>query len=299
MSRSLELFPKTIRSIDELSGPVAEVIRRHQSVDSIRQMIAIPPGAYPVRRTVRGVELPFGWRKTPARTLVFGEHTLTVIEVERGLVSTAASIPLAALIDVHLFQVLLYSWIELMWEDQNEVKAIKVEYNSVGNALIRRGLTQIRETFPRRIVHHPDSQPDIDLTDFPFKFKSYLHSSLRSEEHLVAAVYQPAIRPSARRWSWFISPNRAVVVTDRSFIVLEDQRNRWRRGNKVDADYAISRHFYPLDRLQSALLVSGLDADQLRLGFGTRSVIYDIAIPLMPPRAQQLCDLLRDHALIP
>lgn len=292
MSRTLDRFPKMIRSIETISVPVAEVIRQHQSVDSIPYMIVIPPGAYPVPRTAWGFALPFGWRKTPERTLVFGQDTLMVIEVEQSKVSTAISIPLAALFEVHLFQMLLYSWIELVWADHGGVKVIKVEYNSVGERLIWRGVTQIRNTFPRHTFQGSDTQPGMDLADFPFKFRSYLHGSLMAEEHLATAVYQPAIRPKPKRWQRFISPNRTVAVTDRNIIVIEDQRNRFRRGDVADADYAISQHFHPLAQLQHALVESGSDADRLRLRFGNENATYDVAIPMVDPHTQQLCDWL-------
>jgi hypothetical protein len=260
-------------------------------------MLLIPPGVYPVRRAAWGLGLPFGWRRTPERILVFGEHTLTVSEVDQELTAAVTIVPMAALLDVHLFLVLLYSWIELLWEDHGEVNAIKAEYNSVGEHLIWRGITHIRGTFSRHAVSDSETQPGVDLTDFPFKFKSYLHSSLLPEEHLIAAVYQPAIQPKSGRWRRFISPNRAVAVTDRNIIVIEDQRNRFRRGSKADADYTMARHFYPLDRLQEAQHEPGPEVDQLRLRFGVSAAIHDVVIPLEPSRAQQLGNLLRDHTL--
>jgi hypothetical protein len=273
MSRTLERFPRTIHSIDELSEQVAEIVRQYQSVDPIRYMILIPPGTYPVRRTVLGLDLPFGSRKTPERTLVFGQHTLTIIEAEQSSVSAITTVPMAALLAVHLFLVLLYSWIELLWEDQGEVEGIRIEYNSVGSQSIWQGVTRIRETFPRRAFHGSDIQPGIDLADFPLKFRNYLRSSLMSEERLIAAVYQPAIRPKSNLW------------------------NRFRRGDKLNVDYTISRRFFPLDRLQSALLEPGRDADQLRFRFGQRGSIYDVGIALESPYGQQLCDLIRDRNL--
>lgn len=297
MNRTRERFPRVVHSVDELSGQVAEIVRQHQPIDAIRYMVSIPPGTYPVRREVWGFGLPLGWRETPERTLVFGQHSLAVIEVEQALALAVTTIPMAALLDVHLFLVLLYSWVEVLWEDQDEVKAIKLEYNSVGDHLIWRGVTEIRDTFSRHAFSDSGTLPGVDLTDFPFKFKSYLRDSLLPEEHLVAAIYQPAIRPQVRRWQRFVSPNRAVVVSDRNIVVIEDQRNRFRRGDKADADYTMSRHFYPLDRLREAYLEAGQDADRLRLRFGTRDAIYDVVIPMERPQAQWLCDLLRDCML--
>lgn len=292
MRRTRDRFPEIVGSVSELPALVAESIPQSQPVDAIRVIIRIPPGAYPVRRAMWGIELPFGWRQTPERFLAFGERVVTVLEAEEGAVTAMTSAPLAALFDIHLFQELLYSWVEFVWGGQDSVDTIKVEYNSVGSWLIWRGITCIRESFPCQPLPEPESPSDIDLTEFPFKFKSYLRSSLITGERLVAAVYQPAIRPATRRWRRFISPNRVIAVTDRNILVIEDQRNRFLRRDRADADYAIVRHFFPLDRLQQAAVEPGPDADQIRIGFGHGAVIHDMILPVAPPRAQRLCDVL-------
>lgn len=299
MSRRLRGFPAAVRSSGDLPAGVREAVLSHQSDASIRQIITIPPHEYPVRRTAWFFELPFGWRITPERTLAFGKDTLTLIEVERGAVSRAMSIPLAALLDIHLYQVLLYSWVELVWEGQGGEQATRIEYNSVGTSLIWQGLTCIRETFPHCGFHDPSVSPGVDLAQFPLKFRNYLRHSLMSDEPLVVAVYQPALRPSTRRWQRFISPNRTVAVTERNVIVVGDDRHRFRRRDTADADYAVSRHFYPLAQLQRASVESGPDFDQLRLRFGIRHVRHDVALPLAPPYAQQLCDLLHTRLSLP
>lgn len=292
MTRSLERFPRIIQTLDDLPAPLVDSVRQHRSADAIQCTIYVPPGRYPFRRTLWRFELPFGWRRTPARALLIGERTITVIEVEPELAPVVTTVPLAKLLDVHLFLVLLYSWLELTWEDQGAAKSIRVEYNAVGDALIWDGVTRIRETFARHTFSAATAQPSVDLSDFPFKFKSYLRISLMPGEQLIAAVYQPAIRAQGPTLQRFVTPNRAVLVTDHNVIVLEDQHNRFRRGDKGNADYVISRHFYPLDRLQRAQVASAPGADLLTLHLGSRAGIYDTAIPLHAARAQHLSDLL-------
>lgn len=292
MTRSLERFPRIVHTLDDLPAPLVDSVRQHQSADAIQSMIYVPPGRYPFRRTLWRFELSFGWRRTPMRVLLIGERSVTVIEVAPETEPEVTTLPLAALLDIHLYLVLLYSWLELTWEDQGSAKSIRVEYNSVGDAMIWDGVTQIRATVARHRFPAAAAQPAIDLSDFPFKFKSYLRSSLMPDEQLVAAVYQPAIRAQGPTLQRFISPNRAVLVTDRNVIVLEDQHQRFRRGDKGHADYVISRHFYPLDRFQRAQVESAPEADLLTLHLGSRAGIYDTTIPLLDSRAQHLCDLL-------
>lgn len=292
MRRPRGQFPERIESIDELPSYIAEVIRRAEPVDALREIIRIPPGAYPFRRTVWGFDLPFGWRQTAERFLAVGEHAATVIDIETGAVRSAVCVPLSALVEVCVFQELLYSWIELVWVGQDAVSSIRVEYNSVGNELIYRGLTRIRETFRRQSPPVSGSPSGIDLADFPFKFQSFLRTSLMAGETLVTAVYQPAIRPAARRWQPFISPNRTFAVTDLNVLVIADQRNRFLRRDRATTDYAIERHFYPLDRLQQAAVEPGPNADHLRLRLGTGAAVHDVTFAMAAPLAQQL-----SHAL--
>jgi len=292
MRRPRGQFPERIESIADLPSPIAEVIRQAEPGDALREIIRIPPGAYPFRRTVWGFDLPFGWRQTAERFWAVGERAATVIDVETGAVRSSVTVPLAALVEVCVFQELLYSWIELLWAGQDAVNSIRVEYNSVGNELIYRGLTRMRETFPRRSLPVSGSPSGIDLADFPFKFQSFLRTSLMAGETLLTAVYQPAIRPAARRWQPFISPNRTFAVTDLNVLVIADQRNRFLRRDRAATDYSIVRHFYPLERLQQAAVEPGPDADRLRLRFGTGAAIHDATFAVAAPLAQQLCHAL-------
>jgi len=198
MKQSRERFPRTIRSVEELPAPVAEVVRQRK-IDNIQYMIVIPPGEYPLRRTIWRLELAFGWRKTPERTLIFAQDALTVIENPEDTPLAATTIPLAALVEVHLYLVLLYSWIEFAWAEGGEIKRLRAEYNSVGERHIWRGLTLIRQASTHMPGRESDAQPISSPASFPFKFRAYVYDSLLEDEQMVAAVYEPALRARASR----------------------------------------------------------------------------------------------------
>ncbi len=291
MRQREERFPRKVQALDELPGPVADAVLSQQPAESIRLIIVIPPGAYPVRRSIWGFELPFGWRRTPERTLVFGPDRFTLVEVAGGEPAAPVTVPLAALLELYHFQVLLYSWLELRWSEAGEVRAVRAEYNSVGTSLLWQGLSTIRDSFARQPLRGPAVRPE-DLAGFPFKFRSYTHASLMDGEPLAGAVFQPAIRPEGKRWGRYVAPNRVIALTDRNLILIEDQRHRLRWGDRGDADYAVIQRFFPLDRLQSAELVPDPAYDELVLRFEQGGAIHEARIPLEAPQAARVRELL-------
>ena len=92
MNDPRQRFPMKVSGVEDLPPQVRAAL--HHPSDP-RSILRIPSGAYPIRRTVWFVELPFGWRRTPERFLVFGDTVLTVIEIEPGGIVTTTDIPVA------------------------------------------------------------------------------------------------------------------------------------------------------------------------------------------------------------
>lgn len=287
MDRRRSQFPVDVRSVDELPEPVAEAIRRRQPDQSIRRMIRIPPHEYPVRRTAWLFELPFGWRITPDRTLAFGDEEITVVEVDQRGVLTVIPIPLDALVEIHVMEVLLYAFIEFIWVGDARIETKRAEYNSVGSTLIQRAVDQVRATFPPCL---PGSrgQSELSLAGLPLKFRNHLRRSLIPAEQLLAVTYQPAIRRQAVRLHPFLSPNRAVAVTERCLISVEDQWHRRRWLEAVDTDYSVVRRFFPLSRVQRLSFEPAPEAHWLNFQVGIGDVTHTAAIPLAPAGAEAL-----------
>jgi hypothetical protein len=261
-------------------------------------LLLIPPQRYPFRRTRWGVELPFGWRTTPLRTLAVTEdETIILIEVDPQQTLTTTVIPVAALIHIHVYEILLYAFIELTWVEAGAIQTSTVEYNKVAQRYVDALLKQVRVMFRP----HPGipAQADTDLRDYPLKFQNWLRGSLLPDERLCATVYQPAIRQERRWIDHFLSPNRVIALTDRSVIVVEDRRNRWRAA--LTENYAILRDFFPLDQIQAITWDSGLEADWLRLRVGIGPGVYEPSWPLLPPCTDRLRPALESltHAAQP
>jgi hypothetical protein len=268
-------FPTPIHAMDDLPPGVRALLQPHRTPPSI---LCIPPGAYPVRRTVWGVELPFGWRRTPERFLLFDQATITVIENDPQGNMTTTDIPLAALIEIHHVAVLLYAYLELVWVDGAHIEVKKVEYNSVGQYLLEREIDRVRALHPPCLSPAAAQDREAILAPLPFKFRNYLRSSLLSDEHLLAAVYQPAIHRAVGPLHTYIAPNRALGVTERCLIVIEDRQHQ----RYSEADYAILQYFYPLRYLQNITVDTTPEVSWLRLQHGAAGGVQQTDIPLMP-----------------
>jgi hypothetical protein len=297
MDRRRAQFPVDVRSVGELPEPVGEALRSRQPDQSIRRIIKIPAHEYPVRRTTWRLELPFGWRVTPDRTLAFGDREITVVEVDQPGVLTVTPIPLDALVEIHVMEVLLYAFIEFIWVGDARVETKRAEYNSVGSTLIQRAVDQVRATFPPCLPPDFRFPPEISLAELPLKFRNHLRRSLIPAEQLLAVTYQPAIRRQRVRLHPFLSPNRAVAVTERCLISVEDQRHRRRWLAGVDTDYSVVRRFFPLSRVQRLSFDPAPDTYWLNLQVGIGAVTHATSIPLAPAGAEALRAVLHDQGI--
>jgi hypothetical protein len=289
MNEPRERFPTLVRSVEGLSLPLRAAVLPYQSGASY--IIRIPPGRYPFQRTMWRFVLPFGWRRTPERIMVFDPDAITIIESDPAGDVTTTSVPRAALLKIHVVVVLLYSYIELVWVDGDHVETRKIEYNTVGQTLIERGIDRLRAAYPPCLPPAPAKAREDLLAPLPFKFRHYLRSSLLPNEQLRAAVYQPVIRQGLLRLD--ISPNRAVGITARHMILIEDRRDSF----STNVDYAIFQYFYPLGHIQHMAIDAMPDVSWLRLQHGRAGVTQATDIALLPANADVLWAVLQDQKL--
>ncbi|RPI96679.1 MAG: hypothetical protein EHM39_10630 [Chloroflexi bacterium] len=287
-------FPIPISAVDDLLPPVRAALI--QPASTSQRIIRIPPGAYPIRRSAWLFELSFGWRRTPERFLGFGDDCLTIAEINDDGKVSAAQIPLACLLEIHMETVLLYSSLEFVWMQGKHIETKKIEYNTVGETLIRRQIDRTRAACPTMLAPIPVPPREETLAPLPLKFRNYLRSCLLPGEPLHAAVFQPAIRQTAGTFRPYISPNRAIGITER-FVILVEDRQVLRRGERsAERDYAMIEHFYPLQHIEHITLDTTPDVSWLRLHYA-QHVQHgggaDVGIPLLPAHAGLLLDALQ------
>lgn len=78
--RGCERFIRDVTKLEELSEPVRAAVEEQFAPELPWLALFIPPQDYPVQRMGWLRELPFGWRRTPPRTLAFGDERIVIIE---------------------------------------------------------------------------------------------------------------------------------------------------------------------------------------------------------------------------
>ena len=283
--RSYLDFPFAVESVNQLPVRAAAAIRQHQSEPSIHSITVFPPQYY---STVH-----FGWwsrpwvglRKTPRRTVVLGDHQITIVAVDRGGRQTTRIIPYTALIDIELALMILYAYVQYTWIEEGQAQTVKIEFNAVRETIIREQLDWLRDTISARIrcaVPCPEGEWDSLSATAPGKLRTYLRAALLPTEPLLIAVYQP---PLCRTKAWArarkISPNRIVAMTDRHLILVEEEIAPY-------ASFGAITRFCPLDRIQCLTFKSGSEAIQMAVARGTARTTHEIEIPLNQANAAVL-----------
>jgi hypothetical protein len=270
-----------VNAIEDLPAAIGAEIRQHND-PCIRQIINLPPQEYPIWRAYWRIALPFGWRKTPRSVLAFGDQQITIVAGDPTGGLTTTVIPLADLVDIQVMTVLLYAWVEFHWVRNGQIAALRLEYNSVGENLIRRSLDQARRqvTVPCR---QRSRDPLYEADTFPLKFRNFLHFSLLPGEHVEAAVYQPLLRRSSGRFRPVIAPNRAVALTDQNLLIIEEDPHGTLHR------YTVITRFYPLCRVTEVTFVQADDGlIWLQFQAGANGASYRTEIPLGAPNAERL-----------
>ena len=286
-----QLFPTLVTSVGKLSAPLQEAVQPHCS--STSHIVRIPPGYYPFRRTWGRIRGPFSWRQTPERIVVFEPDTITIIESNPAGLVTTTSVARTALLKIHVFVFLLYAYFELVWVDNDRIETRALEYNTVGEALILQGIDRLRTAYPPSLPPAPVEDRQALLARLPLKFRNYLRDSLLPDEQLYAAIFQPAIRQATGLMHPYLSPDRAVGITERQIILVENRRDRW----SSDVGYSTFCCFYPLAHIQHITIEATPDVSWLRLLHGCGSVTQATDIALLPTNAGALEAILRDHRL--
>ncbi len=284
----LERFPRRVTR-EEVPEAVWSALTQAEDPAAVALLMIMPPQEYAVTRKNWLRYLPFGWRITPPRWIAFGACQLTVIEAGPGDIYHTTIIPYAAILDLKLVSVLLYAYVEFAWLESAGVERLRIEFNFVGERLVQRGLDHLRAALRVGVRQgEPVALPPA-MGALPLKFRNYLRGSLLPSESLLDVAYQPAVRRSDSRLHRYLSPNRAIALTDHAVIVIEEDHPQSRR------DYMMIQRYYPLAHVQSALF-SGSDPIWLRLWLGEQMRGEEVRLPLQADAAAVLRGAFRPWA---
>jgi hypothetical protein len=270
--KAIDRFLTRFDSLDHLPPRVGTAVRGRVSAQLIQGIIVIPPQEYPIRRIGWLRDLPFGWRVTPWRTVVFLSQQIVIVDENWNGTLGVTTIPVEALTSLELGTVLLYAYVQFTWVSQNQVKSLKIEFNAADESIIRCLLDQLRATisgYPLRRI----SLVGGILADLPLKFRNYLRIALLPDEPVCFAVYQPPIRRAEGWLHALISPHRAVAVTDRHIILLEDDI-------RTHMEYSMTTRWCSLRRIRRVTFEPTSDAVWMHLSPGVGPITQDIDIPL-------------------
>lgn len=293
MTKAIEYFLYPVEAVSELPEPVQREIAKLPP-QAVHKMVVVPPQDFPIIRFKRFGDLPFGWRKTPKRVLIFGDQYVAVINSEPTGQITTVTIPLDAIVTMELATMLLRAHVAFTWLCGAQAEMFKIEFNAVGELLIRRELNYLRGIIAER-TRLPDSinQPDTSIAAFPLKYRNYARYALLAGEQISTAVYQPAIRQTQRLLKGYLSPNRAVALTNQHLLLVEDER--W----NIKADYGVITRFVPINQIGSVAFDPSPDATWVRFTLGAPGSDAVISVPLSPDEAANFRDALGKTLTVP
>ncbi|MCC7205774.1 MAG: hypothetical protein IT323_00615 [Anaerolineae bacterium] len=282
-TKAVHYFLTQVDSLDTLPRETAAAIRAHMQGQSLDGLIVIPPQEYPVMRSMKLLHLPFMWRVTPKRTLAFGERDLMCVSVDsQGRMATHV-MPLASITSLEIATVLLYAWAQFAWADGGQVQTLKIEFNAVGEHLLRRKMAALRDaafTVQPALVA-PDPRAEQIVGDMPLKFRNYLRYALLKDEPVRAAFYQPAFRRGDSRLRPYLAPNRAIALTDRAVVLVEEDV----AGHTT---YGVITRYLPLDKIADVRFEQDEACIWLSLAVGEGGVTQTVRLPLQTARAHVL-----------
>ncbi len=120
-------------------------------------------------------------RTTPEQILVFGDDRLVVIEQHADGSLNDTLIGFEHVVRVDWALILLYAYVKFTWVADHTFKTLRIEYNGVGDGLIRAELERLRKT-----QHDPESDSavlesldhDAIRKALSLKFSNYLRYAL-------------------------------------------------------------------------------------------------------------------------
>lgn len=281
--KAVHYFLTQVESLDGLPRETASALNALARGQTLHGLVVIPPQEYPVVRSGRWLHLPFWWRITPRRTLAFGEREILCVSIDSAGRTVSHVIPLAAITALEIATVLLYAWAEFAWMHNGQVERLKVEFNAVGEHLMRRKIERIRGAAfpecPAFVV--PDPTVHDHVAAMPLKFRNYLHFALLRGETLRAAIYQPAFRRGPGRFRPYLAPSRAIGVTDRAIVIVEEDV----AGHTT---YGVITRYLPLEKLADVTFEPDEHCTWLRLRVGQGEASDVARLPLEASRATAL-----------
>jgi len=208
-------------------------------------------------------------RQVPEQALIFTTSGVLHVRADQPPVATFISAKNVFLIQHRL--ILLYGRLDILdaWESETGQVQVNVEYNTVGEYLLRPWLTRlIRQTQENESLYavEPDRTRALldELEERSLKFRNGVsYYGLQPEERILGYVYQPTI--FIRNWLGLrriASPATALFLTDRQVIIEEEEKT------DVPGKYGWIFTYIPRSRIRSIETIMREDLAELHFHLG-------------------------------
>lgn len=246
-ARLVHSYEEIPQSFKEIAPPELENLSRFKEFP---YMILAPEDSWGFRRT------------NPKLVYLTKDDTVCYLELKgRHLVSKR--VPLGSILCLEHGTFLLYSWVKLIYSQNNNQDFLLVEFNSVVEEIFLPFIKTVRQSFLKGPVFYKsvpkiygDEEKYAFLLREDFKFYNYCRKSLLPEEEVIYCFYQPEVYI---RWLYFfkkvICPSHLLLLTRQELILLEE-----RPGLGASSKYGIIRKYIPLNK------VDGLRLSQMNIG---------------------------------
>jgi hypothetical protein len=288
MRKTETYFLRVISSSADLAAPVADHLRQHYPTLCPRTIIVAPSQEYSIRHPNPRLIHRYDQRITPERTLVFGDDRLVVIEQHTDATLSDISIPFEQVVRIEWAMVLLYAYVSFTWIADQRLKTLKIEYNAVGDEIVRGELERLR-----RAQHDPEADTadlvSLDSDDvLPLKFRNYLRYVLIPGESVRQIIFQPGRERSPGFWWFRASEGRTLALTSAEMIVMEES-GKW-------LNLGIVIRCFPLRAIQDIQFEPEGDRVWLRVRVGASAVGEETSLSLSELNARCLSDGLQRFA---
>jgi hypothetical protein len=203
--RRLRWHASPVASLDDLNPLVkAALVEQLRPNEAIRQIISAPRqhvlGAAAGWRRRLGIVLPWDW--TPDWVLVVtGQRLLVAATTSPDAPPAITSTPISDLLSFELGTILLFSWFEWTWANEERLEHQRIYFNTVSDRLFWDTLRFVRHSLITD-ADLPPPEGDLGLErlrGLPYKFKNLIpHRLLLPDEQIQAVVFQPDIWSVAR-----------------------------------------------------------------------------------------------------
>ena len=261
----MEDFPYPVTHVTQLHDAVQQALS-DQLGDSPASLLVIPPFRHIGRLpsgTPKGSWLHGSTRaSSPEWTLALTGDRLIAVACQRTTSQVeVTAIPFESMFAFEWGAILLYSWIDIVWAD-SDIRHTRIEYNTVGEPLLRQLLATLQRAVLARCQPPPDTHSPASIAplyDASMKFYNMLRlHALLDDEYTEAYYFEPTVRP---RWFWGHGREGLLwVVTNYHGLLIREPRESY--------PYGVVYTFCPRDEIREARVATTEQDIELRLTVG-------------------------------